>query len=110
MKIPTRLSLFKFSCKVLLGVVVGVFWYHPIVPILFYITFADTEMKEQMEGDLVEFHSIAYSTQKLAKEGIPLNFAYKAVLVVKKVSELGYFIWIPIGVLWGISTTQFHRK
>ena len=49
-----------------------------------------------MNGDLIEFHSIAYSAQRMANEGISLNFAYKAVLVAKKVSELGYFIWVPI--------------
>ena len=63
-----------------------------------------------MNGDLIEFHSIAYDAQKMANEGISPNFAYKAVLVAKKVSELGYFIWVPIGVLWGVSTTRFYRK
>ena len=111
MKIPTLSSLFTFLGKVLLGIVVGGFWYHPIVPFLFYITFADIDMKDQMnDGDLIEFHSIAYAAQKMSNEGISLNFEYKAVLVVKKVSELGFFIWIPVGVIWGFSTTQFYRK
>ena len=87
MKIPTGSGLFTFFGKVLLGIMVGGFWYHPIVPFLFYITFADIEMKEQMEGDLVEFHGIVYSTQQLANEGISLNFPRKAVLVAKKVIE-----------------------
>ena len=29
-----------------------------------------------MRGDLIEFHSIAYETQKMANEGISLNFEY----------------------------------
>ena len=62
MKIPIRSSLLKFSGKILLCLVIGGFWYHPIVPFLFYITFADTEMKEQMVGDLWELHGyVPYS-------------------------------------------------
>lgn len=43
-------------------------------------------------------------------EEVSLNLQDKAVLVAKKVSEIGFFIWLPIGVLWGFSTTQFYRK
>ena len=74
MQMPTRSDLLKFSVKILIGIVVGGFWYHLIVPFLFYITFADTEMKEQMEGDLWELHGIAYTTtQELVNEGISLD-------------------------------------
>ncbi len=103
-------SIFAFSGKVLLGIVVGSLWYHPIVPFLFYITFADTESKDQMTGDLVEFHSIAAQTRQRANEGSSLNLQDKTVLFVKKVSEIGIFIWLPLGVLWGFSNRLPSRR
>ena len=109
MNILTRSNPFLFLGKVLFGIVVGSLWYTPIVPFLFYITFADTEMKEQMQGDLGEFHSIAYVTRKRANEGISLNLRDKTVLIVKRVSEIGYWIWPPAGVLWGFSDILFPR-
>ena len=42
-------------------------------------------MKGQMDdGDLVEFHSIAYDVQKMANEGRNLDLPSKAALVGKK--------------------------
>ena len=53
-----------------------------------------------MNGDLIEFHSIAYSAQKMANEELSLSFAYKAVLVAKVViSVCGYGTGIRLWVL-----------
>ena len=55
-----------------------------------------------MLWDWGEFNGMANSAQRLQNEGIPLRFEDKAILVAKKVSDIG-FLWIPIGILWGFS-------
>ena len=110
MKTKRVSSILAFFGKVLVCILIGSLWAPIIVPILFYFTFADIDMKDQMLWDWGEFNDLVNSAQRLQTEGIPLRFEYKAVLVVKKVSELGFFIWIPVGVIWGFSTTQFYRK
>ncbi|MCY4570466.1 MAG: hypothetical protein OXD49_19435 [Candidatus Poribacteria bacterium] len=68
-------------------------------------------MKAQMLWDWGEFNDLTNSAQRLQNEGIPLRFEYKAVLVAKKVSDIG-FLWIPAGILWGFSREFFsllHR-
>ena len=59
-------------------------------------------MKAQMLWDWGEFNDLTNSAQSVQDEGIPLRFEDKAVLVAKKVSDVG-FLWIPIGILWGFS-------
>lgn len=64
-----------------------------------------------MLWDWGEFNGMANSAQRLQNEGIPLRFEDKAILVAKKVSDIG-FLWIPIGILWGFSRELFslwHR-
>ena len=104
-------SIFAFSCKVLVCILIFSLWSPIIVPILFYFTFADTDMKAQLLWDWGEFNDLTNSAERLQNEGIPLHFEYKAVLVAKKVSDL-YFLWIPIGILWGFSrgiSSLLHR-
>ena len=64
-----------------------------------------------MLWDWGEFNGMANSAQRLQNEGIPLRFEDKAILVAKKVSDIG-FLWIPIGILWGFSrrlSLLWHR-
>ena len=64
-----------------------------------------------MLWDWGEFNGLANSAQRLQNEGISLRFEYKAILVAKKVSDIG-FLWIPIGILWGFSrgiSSLLHR-
>ena len=64
-----------------------------------------------MLWDWGEFNDLVNSAQRLQNEGISLRFEDKAVLVAKKVSDL-YFLWIPIGILWGFSrgiSSLLHR-
>ena len=95
-------SLFVSFAKVLICLLILSLWSPIIVPILFYLTFADDDMKAQMLWDWGEFNGMANTTQRLQNEGIPLRFEDKAVLVAKKVSDLN-FLWIPIGILWAFS-------
>ena len=95
-------SIFAFSCKVLICLLIFSLWSPIIVPILFYFTFADDDMKAQMLWDWGEFNGLANSAQRLQNAGISLRFEYKAVLIAKKISDIG-FLWIPIGILWGFS-------
>ena len=104
-------SIFAFSCKVLICLLIFSLWSLIIVPILFYFTFADDDTKAQMLWDWGEFNGLAKSAQRRQNEGIPLRFEDKAILVAKKVSDIG-FLWIPIGVLWGFSSgisSLWHR-
>ena len=104
-------SIFVFLCKVLVCILIFSLWSPIIVPILFYFTFADIDMKAQMLWDWGEFNDLTNSAQRLQNEGIPLRFEDKAVLVAKKVSDIG-FLWIPVGILWGFSREFFsllHR-
>ena len=103
MKTKRVSSILAFFGKVLVCILIGSLWAPVIVPILFYFTFADIDMKEQMLWDWGEFNDLVNSAQRLQTEGIPLRFEYKAVLVAKKVSDL-YFLWIPMGILWVFSS------
>ncbi|MCY3742384.1 MAG: hypothetical protein OXH00_15320 [Candidatus Poribacteria bacterium] len=104
-------SIFAFSCKVLICLLIFSLWSPIIVPILFYFTFADDDMKAQLLWDWNEFYGLVNSAQRLQNEEIPLRFEDKAVLVAKTVSDIG-FLWIPIGILWGFSkglSLLWHR-
>ena len=104
-------SIFAFFCKVSVCILIGSLWAPIIVPILFYFTFADDDMKAQLLWDWIEFYDLTNSAQRLQNEGISLRFEYKAILVAKKVSDIG-FLWIPIGILWGFSrgiSSLLHR-
>ena len=64
-----------------------------------------------MLWDWGEFNGLAKSAQQLQNEEIPLRFEDKAILVAKKVSDIG-FLWIPIGIFWGFSrgvSSLWHR-
>ena len=95
-------SIFVFFCKVLICILIFSLWSPIIVPILFYLSFADDDTKAQLLWDWGEFNGLAKSAQQLQSEGISLRFEYKAILVAKKVSDIG-FLWIPVGILWGFS-------
>ncbi len=56
-----------------------------------------------MLWDWGEFNDLVNSAQRLKDEGISLSFQNRAVLVAKSVSNLGYFFWVPLGILWGFS-------
>ncbi len=104
-------SIFKILSKVLICLLLFSLWSPLIVPILFYFTFADSTMKAQLLWDWGEFNGMVYSTEKSKDEGITLHFEDKALLVAKKVSDLG-FLWIPIGFLWAFSSriSSFFRR
>ncbi len=105
-------SIFAFSCKILVCILLFSLWSPIIVPILFYFTFADIDMKAQMLWDWGEFNDLTNSAKNLQNKGIPLRFEYKAVLVFKKVSDMG-FLWIPAGILWAFSrgiSSILHRS
>ncbi len=104
-------SIFAFSSKVLVCLLLFSLWSPIIVPILFYFTFADLDMKAQMLWDWGEFNDLTNSAKNMQNEGIPLRFQDKAVLVFKKVSDMG-FLWIPAGILWAFSrdiSSILHR-
>lgn len=107
-------GIFKFICKVLVCLLIGVLWWLYIIPIAFYFTFADMSMKEQTGHQLLsdpgEFYGLVYQAKKDKSRGYPLRLSEKALLVAGKISDIGlfignigYFIWLPLGILWGIS-------
>ena len=64
-----------------------------------------------MLWDWGEFNDLTNSAERLQNEGIPLRSEYKAVLVAKKISDIG-FLWILIGIFWafsGVLSSLLHR-
>ena len=96
-------SIFAFFCKVSVCILLWGLWAPIIVPILFYFTFADDDMKAQMLWDWGEFYDEVKSVKSSQSFGVPLTLPEKAVLIANKISDIG-FLWIPIGLLWGFSS------
>ena len=83
-------------------VFLGILWYYPVMPFLYYNTLADSEMKLRMEGDLIEFYGIVNEIHQLAKKGTPLTAQEKVVLVFTPRAEYGFLLWPVVGILWGL--------
>ncbi len=83
-------------------VFIGILWYYPIMPFLFYNTLADAEMKHQMEDDLIEYYGIVNETHQLAKKGVVLSFPEKVVLFITSGGEYGFLLFPVVGILWGL--------
>lgn len=83
-------------------VFLGVLWYYPIMPFLFYNTLADSEMKQQMDRDLIEFYGIVNETHQLAKKGVQLTVPQKVVLIFTPGAEFGFLLWPLFGILLGL--------
>lgn len=89
-------------------VFLGILWYYPVMPFLFYNTLADSEMKQQMEDDLIEFYGIVSEIHQRAGKGTPLVVREKVVLVLTPGSEYGFLLWPIVGLLWGLWRGMFH--
>ncbi len=83
-------------------VFLGVLWYYPIMPFLFYNTLADSEMKQQMDEDLIEFYRIVNETHELSRKGVPLTVPEKVVLFFTPGGEYGFLLWPIVGILLGL--------
>jgi len=91
--------------RVLLGVVVGSLWFIA-VPFIFYMTtdnlgdLAGYYMVERMDGDLLEFYSIA---QELEDYGADSEVLAERVIVVARIGWVGA-LWVcpALGIIWGI--------
>lgn len=86
----------------IVSVFLGILWSYPVMPFLFYHTLADSEMKYQMEGDLIEFYGIVNEIHELARKRAPLTAQEKVVLILTPWSEYGFLLWPIVGVLWGL--------
>ena len=73
-----------------------------MMPFLFYNTLADSEMKQRMEGDLIEFYGIVSEIHEFAGKGTPLAVREKVVLVLTPGGEYGFLLWPIVGILWGL--------
>ena len=89
-------------------VFLGILWYYPVMPFLFYNTLADSEMKQQMEGDLIEFYGIVNEIHHLAGKGTPLAVREKIIFVLTPGSEYGFLLWSIVGILWGLWRGMSH--
>lgn len=83
-------------------VFLGILWYYPIMPFLFSNTLADTEMKHQMSGDLIEYYGIVNETHELARKGVSLTFRERVVLIITPGGEFGFLLFPVVGLLWGL--------
>lgn len=83
-------------------VCLGILWYYPVMPFFYYNTFADAEMKHQMEDDLIEYYGIVNETHQLARKGAILSFRQKVVLFVTPGGEFGFLLFPVVGILWGL--------
>lgn len=86
----------------------GILWYYPVMPFLFYNTLADSEMKERMQGDLIEFYEIVHETHQLASKGTPLTARQKVVFVLTPLDNYGLVIWPLFGLLLGLWRGMFY--
>ncbi len=89
-------------------VFLGILWYYPVMPFLFYNTLADSVMKERMEGDLIEFYGIVHETHQLASKGVAVTAREKVVLVLTPLGDYGLVIWPIVGLLWGLWRGMSH--
>ena len=92
-------KLFSIFAYFITSVLLGILWCFPVVPSLFYITFADDVMKDRMQGDLIEFYGIAQETRWSVSEGDPVSIAEKISSVMGYVGTYGFWVWILLGVL-----------
>lgn len=83
-------------------VFLGILWYYPVMPFIFYSTLADPEMKLQMEDDLIEFYGIVQNTHQQADRGATLTTPERVILVLTPAGEFGFLLWPVIGVLLGL--------
>lgn len=83
-------------------VFLGILWYYPVMPFIFYNTLADAEMKHQMEDDLIEYYGIVNETHQLARKGAILSFREKVVLFITPGGEYGFLLFPIVGILWGL--------
>ncbi len=89
-------------------VFLGVLWYYPVMPFLFYNTLADSEMQQRMENDLIDFYGIVNEMHQLVREGTSLTGREKIVFVLTPLGEYGFVIWPVFGLLWGMWRGMFH--
>ena len=95
-------------------VFLGVLWYYPVMPFLFYNTLADSEMKQRMENDLIDFYGIVNEMHQLVREGTSLTGREKVVFVLTPLGEYGIHnmahVWSSMGlVAWDVSSVQITK-
>ena len=100
---------FLISAYFIASVLLGILWYFPVVPYLFYTTFADDVMRDQMRGDLIEFYGIAQETQWFISEGDPVSMAEKISSVMEYIGMYGFWVWILLGILLAYRRVRSKR-
>lgn len=101
-------ALLKICTYFIVFMFLGILWYYPVMPYLFYTTLADTEMKQRMQGDLIEFYEIVNEIHQLANKGTSLTAREKAALVLTPLGNYGLIIWPLIGLVWGLWRGMSH--
>ncbi len=94
---------FLFICVYfLVFVFLGILWYYPVMPFIFYSTLADAEIKLQMKDDLIAFYGIVRDIHNQANSGAALTTPEKIVLVLTPTGEYGFLLWPIVGILLGL--------
>ena len=90
------------SVYFLVFVFLGILWYYPVMPFIFYSTLADAEMKLQMEDDLIGFYGIVRDIHKKDDSNTALTTPEKIVLVLTPAGEYGFLLWPILGIFLGL--------
>ncbi|MCG9128535.1 hypothetical protein JT359_13125 [Candidatus Poribacteria bacterium] len=90
------------SVYFLVFVFLGILWYYPVMPFVFYSTLADAEMKLKMENDLIAFYGIVRDIHNKSNSGTALTTPEKIVLVLTPTGEYGFLLWPILGILIGL--------
>ena len=87
----------------------GILWYYPIMPFLFYNTIADSEMQQQMGSDLMQFYLLVDEIHQLSKKGTPLTSRETMVLAFTPGGEYGFLLWPIFGIILGLWRGLFFQ-
>lgn len=106
----TFLFLLILLIRFFFGVAVGYLWFIA-VPFIFYLKTDNLEnlegyyMNERMDGDLLEFYSIA---QELENYGANNKYLAERVIIVARIGMIG-FLWVcpALGIIWGFSQQRY---
>ena len=86
----------------LISVFIGILWYYPVVPFLFYITLGESYVRDRMQGDLIEFYGIAGETPAGIERGYHISQEEIISVTVAKIGMYGFWIIPVLGIIYGL--------
>ena len=95
-------KVFTVISYFLISVFLGIVWYYPVVPFLFYITLGESYVKDRMQGDLIEFYGIAGETPKGIERGYHISQEEIISVTVAKIGMYGFWIIPILGIIYGL--------